>query len=69
MPEHRDCRPHRTQVDCGWQVIADGDRKLLQLSTYGSDERQSGPKVSQTIQVDRLVARNLVRLLTETFDL
>jgi 5-methylcytosine-specific restriction protein B len=69
-PSHGDSRVHPTEVDCGWQVLrtADGTR-LLQLSTYGSDDRQSQPKVSQTIQLDRDVARQLVQVLQETFNL
>lgn len=62
-------RVHPTTVDCSWQLVADGDRRLLQLSTYGSDDRVSQPKVSQTIQIDRVVAQQLYTLLRETFDL
>lgn len=64
-----DGRVHPTEVDCGWQVIRAEGANLLQLSTYGSDARASRPKVSQTIQLDRTVARQLVDILTRTFDL
>lgn len=60
--------PHPTEVDCTWQVISGpGGEKLLQLSTYGSDHRQSEPKVSQTIQIGREAAAELVVRLNETF--
>ena len=60
---------HPTQVDCRWQVVPAGDSVLFQLSTYGSDDRESRPKVSQTIQLDRQTAIELVARLRETFDL
>ena len=58
---------HPTEVQCGWQVVQVGDEKLLQLSTYGSDHRASGPKVSQTMQLDRAGAEALVTILRSTF--
>jgi hypothetical protein len=68
--ERSSSRPHPTRVDARWQVIRDrGGDALFQISTYGSDERESEPKVSQTIQINRIVAEELVRRLRETFDL
>ena len=63
-------RPHPTEVDCGWFTLtgADGET-LLQVSTYGSDNRKSQPKVSQTLQIDAEIARQLQRVLAETFAL
>lgn len=61
-------KPHPTEVDCRWQVVeGTGGSILFQLSTYGSDERVSEPKVSQTIQLDKTVARELVELLNRSF--
>lgn len=60
-------RPHPTEVDCTWQVVGSGDDTLLQLSTYGSPDRASEPKVSQTIQLDRVVATDLLAILRTTF--
>jgi 5-methylcytosine-specific restriction protein B len=63
-------RPHPTEVECGWRVIRGVDgAHVLQLSTYGSDDRQSEKKVSQTLQIDRVIAAELATLLRETFDL
>lgn len=63
-------RPHPTEVDCRWQVInGPQGAALFQLSTYGSDSRESEPKVSQTIQLDRDMAAQLVARLRDTFDL
>lgn len=63
-------RPHPTQVEAGWKVLNDEHGKpLFQISTYGSDDRQSEKKVSQTIQLDAVTAQQLATLLRETFDL
>lgn len=66
--ERSTARPHPTEVDCRWQVVrASSGPALFQLSTYGSDARVSEPKVSQTIQIDEAVARELVDNLRTTF--
>jgi hypothetical protein len=59
--------PHKTEVDCAWQIIEAPRGRVLQLSTYGSDERASEPKVSQTIQLDETIARRLVVILRLAF--
>jgi len=61
-------RPHPSEVDCQWQALTgpSGER-LLQMSTYGSDSRQSEPKVSQTIQVNAATAKSLLAAIRETF--
>lgn len=61
-------RAHESEVDCFYNVIdrPDGTR-LLHLSTFGSDHRQSKPKSSQSIQIDEHVAQELISLLTTTF--
>jgi len=63
----QDVARHRTEVDATFQVLADSDGRLFQLSTYGSDQRASHPKVSQTIQLDRARATELVAALREAF--
>lgn len=63
-------RLHPTEVDARWQVISSPNgATVFQLSTYGSDGRESDPKVSQTIQLNREMAGELVARLRETFDL
>ena len=54
-------------VSCGWRVFNAGDVKVLQLDTYGSDTRQIPNKVSQSIQLDRAGAAQLLRLIRSTF--
>ncbi|MEV0823781.1 hypothetical protein [Nonomuraea rubra] len=43
------------------------DGTYLQLSTYGSDGRQSEKKVSQTLQLDRERAAVLLNIIKEAF--
>jgi len=61
-------RIHPTEVDAEWTVVtADTGARLLQISTFGSDSRASSPKVSQTIQLDEGMARELRSALDDTF--
>ncbi|GIH73108.1 hypothetical protein [Sphaerimonospora thailandensis] len=59
--------PHPTEVECGYQVIRGREGVLLQLSTYGSDSRQSEKKTSQTLQLDREHAAELLRIIIHAF--
>lgn len=68
--DHLSSSPHPTEVECGWQIVTDASgARLLQLNTYGSDQRQSAKKVSQTIQLDRRSAIELISILKSTFGL
>lgn len=58
--------PH-SEVDATWAVIGNGADALVQISTYGSDFRQSQPKVSQTIQLDEEMAAQVINVLVDTF--
>ncbi|WP_427891506.1 hypothetical protein ACQHIV_03295 [Kribbella sp. GL6] len=61
---------HPTEVDCFYQTVIDGDgNKLIHLTTFGSDDRRSNPKSSQSIQLDEIRARELIRVLQRTFNL
>ncbi|TXK42378.1 hypothetical protein FR742_24900 [Nonomuraea sp. C10] len=60
-------RVHPTEVECGYQPVHSEYGILLQLSTYGSDARQSEKKVSQTIQLDRQQAAKLAEIIAEIF--
>lgn len=60
-------RPHPTTVDCHYQVVASEDGTLLHLSTFGSDDRASAMKSSQTLQLDEKVAGKLLNVLLATF--
>lgn len=59
---------HPTTVDAELrEVRASGEGILLQLSTFGSADRQSRPKVSQTIQFDKEHALELRRAIDRLF--
>lgn len=58
---------HPTEVDCYYSIIDEGGTRLLHLSTFGSDYRQSKPKSSQSIQLDRDMAVQLIEVLLKTF--
>lgn len=67
-PGHQEVAMHKTEVTCFHQVVAgpDGSR-YLHLSTFGSVERASQPKSSQSLQLDRVAASALVAVLEATF--
>lgn len=68
QPGDQRVRRHQTEVDCFYVVIDDdGSDALIHLTTFGSDDRQSKPKSSQTIQLDREVALQLAALIQDTF--
>lgn len=61
-------RAHPTELDCYFQVVEDeSGTRLLHLSTFGSAERESKPKSSQSIQLDRRAARELIGVIERTF--
>lgn len=66
IPGNQTVRPHPTEVDCYHQVLG-GAAPRLHLSTFGSDDRQSEPKSSQSIQLDETSARELLEILERAF--
>jgi 5-methylcytosine-specific restriction protein B len=62
-----DSRPHPTSVQCGWQVVSSPDGDMLQLSTYGSESRASQQKVSQTLQLNKEAAAELIDIVKRAF--
>jgi hypothetical protein len=66
IPGQQTVRRHPTEVDCYWQLIG-GASPLLHLSTFGSEDRASGPKSSQSLQLDEVGAGELMRLLETAF--
>ncbi|ETK33656.1 hypothetical protein [Microbispora sp. ATCC PTA-5024] len=58
---------HPTVVDCGYQVVHTSEGVFLQLSTYGSDHRQTQKKTSQTLQLDHEHAAQLLQILIAAF--
>jgi hypothetical protein len=57
-------RAHPTEVECGYKSFVNSDgRRLLQLDTYGSQERVIPGKVSQSLQIDPAMTRELIEIL------
>lgn len=66
-PSTQSIRVHRTEVDCEFGVVDGPGGPWLHLSTFGSDERASERKSSQSIQLDVAQARELIDILEQTF--
>ncbi len=59
---------HRTTAPCGYIVGQDcNGRRILQLNTYGSPDREIRGRVSQTLQFDELSAKQLYDVLKAEF--
>lgn len=59
-------RPHPTEVQCYYQVLDEPERRV-HLSTFGSADRTSEPKSSQSLQLNEERARELVDILERIF--
>ncbi|MDH6269273.1 hypothetical protein M2360_004700 [Rhizobium sp. SG_E_25_P2] len=57
------------EIDATFSVFGDGDAKVLQIDTYGSETREMPGKKSQSIQLDRLGAERLLKILRTEFSL
>lgn len=54
-------------VTCGVRSFAVDGQRILQLDTYGSADRQIHGKISQSVQLDRAAARELIKIIEKTF--
>lgn len=61
-------RVHPTVTDATWCVVSTPEGPLVQLSTYGSDDREREPKVSQTLQFDKAIGEEFARALLAQFN-
>lgn len=66
-PSKQALKVHPTEVDCEFAVVGDGMRRVLHLSTFGSDDRSSDRKSSQSLQLDIEQARRLTEIIEEAF--
>jgi hypothetical protein len=67
QPSTQNIRVHPTEVDCEYLVVSDGARQLLHLNTFGSDDRESARKSSQSLQLNLDMARELVEIIEVAF--
>lgn len=59
---------HPSEVDCFWQVLYSSDgQKLIHLTTFGSSDRVSPPKSSQSLQLTRAMAEELMKVLRSEY--
>jgi hypothetical protein len=58
---------HPTSTTCAYTQFDAQGKRILQLSTGGSNQRQHPGKVSQTLQLDLSGAKKLHGVLLETF--
>lgn len=66
-PSSQDLKVNPTEVDCEYQLVADEERRYLNLSTFGSDHRKAGRKSSQNIQLDHDCAWELIEVIVRFF--
>jgi len=61
-------RIHPTKVDAHIKVFGGADRaEIIQIDTFGSDDRQISGKISQTIQLNKQAAEQLFDVLRKTY--
>ncbi len=60
---------HPTEVAAKYLIAERDGKKVLQINTYGSSDRQIPGKLSQTIQVDQKAAEQLFEILKREFRL
>jgi hypothetical protein len=67
--EERPLTPTRLhgRVLCGYNAVDVQGTRVLQLETYGSDDREMPGKVSQVIQLDEAGARELKTIIERAF--
>lgn len=54
-------------VLCGYNAIDVKGQQILQLETYGTDDREMPGKISQSLQLDRDGAAQLKQILERAF--
>ncbi|MCE6968777.1 hypothetical protein [Cereibacter sphaeroides] len=58
---------HPTRLTCRYMVGEQDGVKLLQLNSYGSEDRAVPDKLSQTLQFDESSARQLFEIIRAEF--
>lgn len=56
-------------IEATYCVFSKGENKYFQIDTYGSAGRQLKSKISQSIQVDREMAIELIELMKKEFNI
>lgn len=59
----------QTETDCTYHTFEEDREKYIQFDTYGTLNRKSESKSSQTIQFDRDTAKYIIEILKREFNL
>lgn len=59
---------HKT-VTASYSIFEIGNKKYFQIDTYGSEDRMYKEKMSQTIQIDEEMVRELIQIFEKEFKL
>ena len=66
--DERDFRSaHPTELVAKYLIAESSGKKVLQINTYGSNDRDVPGKLSQTLQFNELSARELFEVLQQEF--
>lgn len=57
------------KVRATYTIFTSGGEKYFQIDTYGSPNRELKDKISQSIQIDKEMAKELMKILIDTFDI
>ena len=57
------------KVHTTYTVFEMDGKKYVQFDTYGRIDRENPEKISQSIQVDKEMAKELIKLMMDTFDI
>ena len=52
-----------------YSVFEKDNKRYFQIDTYGRNDRENPGKISQSIQIDKPVAKQIIKLLIREFDL
>lgn len=57
----------QAEADCTYNIIVEGGEKYLQINTYGSSERVHKNAASQTLQLNKQSANQLIEIIKKEF--
>lgn len=57
------------KVNTTYSIVHDSGEKLIQIDTYGTNDRVMRGIVSQSLQIDRDTAQKLIEVFKKEFDL
>ena len=58
-----------SKVRATYNVFTEDGKKYFQIDTYGKPSREFKDKISQSIQIDEEMAKELIKLLIDAFDI